>query len=168
MDVLALVEEFQRAADVDADAHRHADREAAEAGQRAVRRRAVDELQDQVVLARIGVVTGRVALHDMGVFEDAAQARLAVEPADELRLSGEVVGEDLHRHRAAGGHVVTLVHRAHPALADLPQKAEAGDAARGGPFGVAVAFRHRSTSLMSVRGGNRCSRGQRVRITGSS
>ena len=75
---------------------------------------------------------------------------------DELGLPGEVVGQQLDRDRARRGHVVALVHRAHPALTDLAEQAKAGDGlgravGRVGTTGIgALALRHRSTSFVSV------------------
>src|SRR5262249_19347357 len=119
------VEEVEGAGDVDANLDGDPDGEAAKPGHGRVGAGAVDELQHEVVLASLRVVARGEPLDDVRVPHESTEPCLGVEPVDELPLSGQVVGEDFHGDRPAGGHVVAEKDGAHPTLADPPEEAVA-------------------------------------------
>ena len=63
----------------------------------------VDVLHDDVVAAAVRVLAGVEDLHDVRVLEARGRERLAAEARDEGLVVGEVLGEQLHGHRAARG-----------------------------------------------------------------
>ena len=65
------------------------------------------------------LLTDIVARADVGVRQPRNRSRLTVEPLPELRIAGQVGGEDLDRDDAIEPRVSALVHLAHATLAKL-------------------------------------------------
>ena len=94
--------------------------------------RAIDQLHDDVIAARLRVDARVVDGHDVRVVERGRVARLAPESIHELRVFGKARAQDLDRDIAVEEFVMRKVHDRHPALADhLEQPVAASENALG-------------------------------------
>ena len=109
---------------VDGDLHDLLDRERA-AGEAALERLPLEQLhRDEgapLVLVRV------VDRADVRVVEGRGRARLALEALDGLAVPGQLVRQELERHRAAQARVLGLVDDTHAAAADLLEDPVVGE-----------------------------------------
>ncbi len=75
------------------------------------------EIGHDDVVVTVGLAEGQDR-DDVGMLEAPQQLDLAVEPAAEFGVGGDVRGEDLDGHRAPVAHVPGAVHRRHATLTD--------------------------------------------------
>ena len=96
-------------------------------------RGAVHVLHDDVVAVRFGVLARVEHLHHVGVLEPRGGQRLAPEARDEVLVLGQVLGQQLDRHRPLQHRVGGQEHGGHAARAQAAvERVAAGDLGRRG------------------------------------
>jgi hypothetical protein len=98
----------------------HVEPAAAPSGDSLGVRDAADQLHDQIRALGLGAVV--VDPDQARMVQPGRHSRLSLEAAPVVRIPGEDVGEDLHRHVATEALVTRHPHDRHPPAAQSPQQ----------------------------------------------